>query len=203
MFGSATQTWYHHPSPVVLASRDPSASDSKPQSLSALCKSVVPPFYPHPLIRGGHLQTCAILLGAKEVPIHYKRIVLTADNADSDDHGIFSVDVVVPPPSSPETKETPSKKVLLETDPEYFPPRTSMFSEEEFASWESDTETTPLIVTLHGLSGGSHETYVRLALEPMVRPKSEGGLGYDALVVNARGCAWTKLASQYPFRPFK
>jgi hypothetical protein len=35
---------------------------------------------------------------------------------------------------------------------------------------------------------GSHESYVRAILAPAVMPAHKGGLGYRAVVVNARGC---------------
>ena len=35
---------------------------------------------------------------------------------------------------------------------------------------------------------GSHESYVRAVLAPAITPKSEGGLGFRAVVVNFRGC---------------
>ena len=66
-------------------------------------------------------------------------------------------------------------------------------------------DETPIIVVLHGLTGGqhkfdycliigsdtvagSHESYVRAVLAPAVMPASNGGLGYRAVVVNFRGC---------------
>ncbi|KAF3922659.1 hypothetical protein ABW21_db0202325 [Orbilia brochopaga] len=201
LFGPATLRYHHHPSPVLLkqVSGSSTSNDTVPESLVSVCKSAIPPFYPHPLLRGGHLQTCAILFASVEIPIHYKRFLLTADSPDGSDTGTFSIDVVVPPPSPAEAASTPSKKVLLESDPEYFPPRTSYFTNEEFDAWSSESETNPLVIVLHGLSGGSHETYIRLALEPLVRPKKDGGLGYDALVVNARGCGYTKLTSNRMF----
>jgi predicted alpha/beta-fold hydrolase len=47
---------------------------------------------------------------------------------------------------------------------------------------------TPIIVALHGLTGGSYEPYVRSVLAIACRSKSEGGLGYRAVVMNFRGC---------------
>jgi uncharacterized protein len=35
---------------------------------------------------------------------------------------------------------------------------------------------------------GSYEAYVRAILHPAIKPKSEGGLGYRAVVINFRGC---------------
>jgi len=42
----------------------------------------------------------------------------------------------------------------------------------------------PTIVVAHGLTGGSHESYVRNVLEWVVRPVSEGGLGGRGVVAN-------------------
>ncbi|KAH9034309.1 AB-hydrolase YheT [Lactarius hengduanensis] len=56
-------------------------------------------------------------------------------------------------------------------------------------------KTTPVVVALHGLTGGSHEAYVRNIIAPAVAPVEEGGLGYRAVVVNFRGCAGVPLTS--------
>ncbi|KAI0272533.1 Alpha/Beta hydrolase protein [Gloeopeniophorella convolvens] len=56
-------------------------------------------------------------------------------------------------------------------------------------------ETTPVVVALHGLTGGSHESYVRNIIAPAITPVEEGGLGYRAVVVNFRGCAGVPLTS--------
>ncbi|KAG8849874.1 hypothetical protein FRB91_009555 [Serendipita sp. 411] len=54
---------------------------------------------------------------------------------------------------------------------------------------------TPIIIVEHGLTGGSHESYVRNILAAACAPKSEGGLGYRAAVINFRGCAGTPITS--------
>ncbi|KAH7889715.1 AB-hydrolase YheT [Phlebopus sp. FC_14] len=54
---------------------------------------------------------------------------------------------------------------------------------------------TPIVVVTHGLTGGSHESYVRAILAPACLPISEGGLGYRAVVVNFRGCAGVPITS--------
>ncbi|KAL9099196.1 MAG: hypothetical protein Q9163_005272 [Psora crenata] len=50
-------------------------------------------------------------------------------------------------------------------------------------------DDTPMIVMLHGLSGGSHEIYLRHTLKPMT------DAGWKACVVNSRGCAKSKITS--------
>ena len=49
-----------------------------------------------------------------------------------------------------------------------------------------DNETVVLVA--HGLTGGSHESYVRSALTVLTGPTTEGGLGLRAIVLNSRGC---------------
>ncbi|WVR03567.1 hypothetical protein IAU60_000559 [Kwoniella sp. DSM 27419] len=48
---------------------------------------------------------------------------------------------------------------------------------------------TPTVVVCHGLTGGSHESYVRNILAWVIKPKAEGGMGARGVVVNFRGCA--------------
>ncbi|TYJ51641.1 hypothetical protein B9479_007775 [Cryptococcus floricola] len=53
----------------------------------------------------------------------------------------------------------------------------------------------PTVVVCHGLTGGSHESYVRNVLGWVVKPQSEGGLGGRGVVVNFRGCAGVPVTS--------
>jgi len=48
---------------------------------------------------------------------------------------------------------------------------------------------------LHGLTGGSYESYVRAVLAPACAPIETNGLGYRGVVVNFRGCAGVPLTS--------
>ena len=50
---------------------------------------------------------------------------------------------------------------------------------------------TPIVVVQHGLTGGSYEPYVRSILAGAIAPKSEGGLGLRAIVINFRGCQFS------------
>ena len=72
------------------------------------------------------------------------------------------------------------------------PPRTIYFENRKLDELDSDDET-PMLVMLHGLSGGSHEVYLRHVLSPMV------DAGWKACVVNSRGCAKSKLTSDVLF----
>lgn len=68
------------------------------------------------------------------------------------------------------------------------PPRTTYYTDAEFDEIGS-LDTKPMLVTLHGLSGGSHEIYLRHVLQPMVEE------GWEACVVNSRGCAKSKITT--------
>ena len=59
----------------------------------------------------------------------------------------------------------------------------------------SESDTTPTVVILHGLSGGSSETYVMNAVVQLTKSREEGGEGVRCVVVNFRGCAKTMLTS--------
>ncbi|KAI9509362.1 AB-hydrolase YheT [Russula earlei] len=56
-------------------------------------------------------------------------------------------------------------------------------------------DETPIVVVLHGLTGGSYESYVRAIIGPATKPIDQGGLGYRAVVVNFRGCAGVPLTT--------
>ncbi|KAI8384369.1 Alpha/Beta hydrolase protein [Radiomyces spectabilis] len=56
-------------------------------------------------------------------------------------------------------------------------------------------DNTPVLVALHGLTGGSHESYIRSVLEVVTRPP----FNYRAVVMNCRGCANTSLKTPQLF----
>ncbi|WVR06945.1 hypothetical protein IAU60_003981 [Kwoniella sp. DSM 27419] len=56
---------------------------------------------------------------------------------------------------------------------------------------------SPVIMINHGLTGGSHESYVRNIVLALTKPLTAGGLGGRAVVVNFRGCASTPLTSPH------
>ncbi|WWD03072.1 hypothetical protein V865_001117 [Kwoniella europaea PYCC6329] len=56
---------------------------------------------------------------------------------------------------------------------------------------------SPVVLINHGLTGGSHESYVRNMVVWLTKPVAQGGLGGRAGVVNFRGCASTPLTSPH------
>ncbi|KAK8864489.1 hypothetical protein IAR55_001739 [Kwoniella newhampshirensis] len=56
---------------------------------------------------------------------------------------------------------------------------------------------SPVTIINHGLTGGSHESYVRNIVVWLTKAVEEGGLGGRAAVVNFRGCAKTPITSHH------
>jgi predicted alpha/beta-fold hydrolase len=112
-------------------------------------------------------------------PLHYKRRIFEAENPAFE--GSFAVDFVSQPFSDIDAT---------------LPVRTNYFSEEEFAGIAS-LDKRPMLVALHGLSGGSYEVYLKHVLAPLVGAHGDGK--WEACVVNSRGCAMHKITSSVLF----
>ncbi|KAI5849559.1 Alpha/Beta hydrolase protein [Morchella snyderi] len=185
-FGFPCPPSFHHASKTVLLrlkSASPPSPSSPPSSptttpLSAFVPPLVPTFYAHPLLFNGHLQTCYTALKTTDPhTVHYARRHLTNPN----DGGHFAVDFAVPafdPPAAATTDDLPERT-------RHMPPDAPLAS----------TDTTPMLVALHGLSGGSHEVYLRAVLAPLLA----GDSTWAACVVNARGCAKSTITTKQLF----
>ncbi|KAL8632227.1 hypothetical protein Q9189_002016 [Teloschistes chrysophthalmus] len=168
-FGFSKASFNAHPDSLVLQSSE------KATRLIDLCKSIVPLCWLNPFLFNGHLQTCWTAIKERGPLIYYKRRIFFAETAAY--AGSFTVDFVVQPNEG--------------TDPE-LPPRTTYLSENELGELGGDDET-PTLVVLHGLSGGSHEVYIRCLLDPLV------GKEWKLCVINARGCAQSSITSDLLF----
>ncbi|KAK5154386.1 hypothetical protein LTR04_006012 [Oleoguttula sp. CCFEE 6159] len=142
--------------------------------LSNLCRTVTPPCRLNPFLFNGHLQTAYTAIKEEGPPIIYKRKIFNAE--DPDFAGTFAVDFVVHDASKEQDDS--------------LPPRTTYYSDDEFAEIRS-LDSKPMLISLHGLSGGSHEIYLRHVLAPLVTEEA----GWAALVVNSRGCAMSKITT--------
>lgn len=171
MIGRPRVSFYHAPETARLKTKT-----GKDVSLSDLCESVTPPCHLNPLLFNGHLQTFWTAVKSQDIPIHYKRKIFEAE--DPTFKGSYTVDFVSHSPSS-----EPDSSL---------PPRTTYFTEKEFDQMGCDDDR-PMLVTLHGLSGGSHEIYLRHVLAPLVGTGEKGG--WEACVINSRGCAMSKITS--------
>ncbi|KAL3480662.1 Alpha/Beta hydrolase protein [Aspergillus californicus] len=172
---------------LFLTKRTTKSNAKEQTTLAELCRSATPAKCDlNPFLFNGHLQTCWTVMKFDKVPVYYKRRVFEADSAKFE--GQFAIDFVVEPyeaPKSPEANDEARKYTL----PSGLPERTAMLSEDEFAALPSD-DNKPMLVVLHGLSGGSHELYLRHVVHPMI---SDGS--WEACVVNSRGCAQTKIST--------
>lgn len=166
LLGYAKTTFHHHEMPIAFESKDGTKKD-----LLKLVEDATPPCQLNPFLFNGHIQTFWTAMKSQDIPIYYKRKIFEAE--DRAYAGTFAVDFVVP--------ENQDVNELL-------PPRTSYYEPQELDELES-LDDTPMLVTLHGLSGGSHEIYLRHVLLPIIEA------GWEACVVNSRGCARSKATT--------
>lgn len=172
LLGHAKTSFTHHEQTISLKRK----SGSK-QSFSDFVKEATPPCRLNPLLFNGHLQTMWTAVKDAGPPIYYKRHVFQSNHSVYP--GQFAVDFVVP-------KEKGGSK------DDSLPERTAYYSEHEFQQIGSD-DNVPMLICLHGLSGGSHEVYLRQVVAPVT------AAGWECCVVNARGCAMSKLTTPQMF----
>ncbi|CAM1508286.1 Fc.00g051340.m01.CDS01 [Cosmosporella sp. VM-42] len=165
--GRADINFTHAPSPRTVREKDGTETD-----LLKILEKATPPCNLNPLLFNGHLQTWWTATKPAGPKVYYKRKIFNADHKTY--QGTFAVDFVVDP--------------FEESDPT-LARQNVYFTEEELAGIGSD-DSKPMLVVMHGLSGGSHEIYLRCAIEPLI-----GDGGWEVCVVNSRGCARSKITS--------
>ena len=166
LLGYAKISLHHHHTPVSFENKHGKKTD-----LLRVVQNSIPPCRLNPFLFNGHLQTFWTATNSQDIPIYYKRKVFEAD--DPAYAGTFAVDVTVP--QYPGTDQS-------------LPPRTTYYDAVELNDLGS-TDSTPMLIVLHGLSGGSHEIYLRHVLCPIVKA------GWEACVVNSRGCARSQVTT--------
>lgn len=166
-FGRAKISFTHHATPLTLQQKDGTTTD-----LLKVVEQATPPCQLNPLLFNGHVQTMWTVVKEHGPQIYYRRKIFDSDHKVYT--GSFTVDFVTEPHQDFEEK---------------LPPRTAYFSEQAFANLPSD-DNKPMLIVLHGLSGGSHEIYLRHAILPLV----ESGK-WEICVVNSRGCANSAVTS--------
>ncbi|KAI9812086.1 MAG: hypothetical protein M1826_002961 [Phylliscum demangeonii] len=207
---TAANTNTNNTNTTTLTDNSNSTRDHPHQPLlSELCRALTPACHLQPLLFNGHLQTmwtaaAAVAAAATaratadEPRIYYRRKIFEAD--DRAYAGTFAVDFVVDPfedeDEDADANVEEGKEGKARPRPT-LPPRTAYFGadgKEEEDLLAPSTDTCPMLVALHGLSGGSHEGYVREVLAPLVGGGGGGG-GWKACVVNSRGCALSTISS--------
>lgn len=164
--GRAKIEFTHAESPRVIETKDGEKTD-----LLKICEKITPPCHLNPLLFNGHLQTMWTATKPTGPAIYYRRRIFEAEQEAY--RGSFAVDFAVEPFEG--SDPTLSRRVVY-------------YTEEEFANISSD-DSKPMLVVLHGLSGGSHEIYLRHAIAPLIEN------GWEVCVVNSRGCAKSKITS--------
>ena len=168
LLGYARTSFYNHASPIDLPAKD----SGEPINILDFCKQITPVCRLNPFLFNGHLQTFWTAVKSYDIPIYYKRHIFSAEEPAFP--GTFAVDFVVK---------------AYEGADESLPPRTAYYEDAEFENIGS-MDNKPMLFALHGLSGGSYEIYLRHVLRPLV----DGG-GWEACVVNSRGCAKSKITT--------
>ena len=171
--GHAKVSFFHSADPLAFKNRDGTSTD-----LLKVCEESTPPCHLNPLLFNGHLQTFWTAIKNDGPPVYYKRKIFEAE--DPAYRGSFAVDFVA--------------RANSETD-DALPIRTTYFNEEEFENFGS-LDDRPMLVALHGLSGGSYEIYLKHVLAPLTGSDGESQIGqWEACVINSRGCAMSKITS--------
>ncbi|KAK3994733.1 medium-chain fatty acid ethyl ester synthase/esterase 1 [Cladorrhinum sp. PSN332] len=166
--GRAKIDFAHSATPLSLKKKDGSTTD-----LFRVVEAAVPPCHLNPMLFNGHVQTMWTAVKEHGPQIYYRRNVFEAEKETV--AGSFTVDFV----TEPHEDEDPS-----------LPPRTAYFGKEVFSGLGSD-DKRPMLIALHGLSGGSHEIYLRHGIAPFLKEGSDWGV----CVLNARGCANSKITT--------
>jgi predicted alpha/beta-fold hydrolase len=179
MLGHAKTSYTHHDKCIPLKTKSGQST-----TLPNLAASSIPPCCLNPFLFNGHLQTMYTAIKDPGPPIHYKRKIFQSTHSVYP--GQFAVDFVV----SKEAGEAASSVAAVK-DVE-LPERTTNFEVEEWDAIGS-SDTTPMLIALHGLSGGSHEVYLRETLAPLTAS------GWAACVVNGRGCALSRITTPQLF----
>jgi predicted alpha/beta-fold hydrolase len=177
ILGHAKTNYTHHLKPLPLKTKTGSKT-----TLAQIASDSIPPCRLNPFLFNGHLQTMYTARPDPGPPIYYKR--KTFDSIHSVYPGSFAVDFVV-------SKEDGEAAAATGKDTS-LPERTTNFTSQEWDSMRGQDDK-PMLIALHGLSGGSHEVYLRETLAPLTAS------GWTACVVNARGCALSKITTPQLF----
>ncbi|ANZ74855.1 BA75_03233T0 [Komagataella pastoris] len=202
MVGIINQVKLHRPDVAVKLPRKDGEGFS---TLEDIINTFIPEFQDgkrswfYPPLFNGHLQTMWAAAGSFEQvdQIYYGRRVLNYA-----DGGSGTADFVISRKQFEEEEPgIPPKSQCVQTDTgelvePVLPPRTRFMNEVELKNQVSD-DTRPMLVVLHGLSGGSHEAYVRCLLKEVTEEHE-----FDAVVLNARGCAESQLSTPQLFNGF-
>jgi predicted alpha/beta-fold hydrolase len=151
------------------------------------------PFHVHPFLRSGHLQTFyASASNFSDVDrVYYARKLLAMN-----DGGTVGLDIVLD--SEAQFKKGIEVDEDIRKRPDYvknLPPRIRYMKAAEESELLAGNDERPMLVAFHGLSGGSHESYLRAVLHRITKKPSN----WAACSLNARGCGRTSITTRQLF----
>jgi len=151
------------------------------------------PFPVHPLLQSGHLQTLyAAACNFNDVErVYYARKLLAMH-----DGGTVGLDIVL------DSEAQYNRGIEADEDirkrPDYvknLPSRIRYMKAAEESELLASDDDRPMLIAFHGLSGGSHESYLRAVLYQVTKKKSS----WAACSLNARGCGRTAITTKQLF----
>lgn len=156
-------------------------------------KPLESPFIPHPLLRSGHLQTVyAVASNLSDADrVYYARKLLTME-----DGGTVGLDFILE--SEAQYKKGLEVDESLRQRKDYvknLPPRIRYMRADEEPELLSSDDDRPMLISLHGLSGGSQESYLRAIFNYITKGSSR----WAACSLNSRGCGRTAITTQQLF----
>lgn len=165
-FGIARICFIHSPVPRRLKTHD-----GNDMTLLQICKKSIEPCILNPFLFNGHLQTIWAALQGYGPCVYYCRKVFEANHPTYT--GSFAVDFVAE---------------KFDDEDATLPKRTRYFSDDQLHSLASE-DSTPMVIVLPGLTGGSNEGYIRHTVTPLL------SRGWKVCVLNARGCANSEITT--------
>jgi len=151
------------------------------------------PFPVHPLMQSGHLQTvyAAACNFADVDRVYYARKLLAMH-----DGGTVALDIVLDSEAQYNTGMEADEDIRKRSDyVKNLPPRIRYMKAAEESELLASDDDRPMLIALHGLSGGSHESYLRAVLHRVTEKPSS----WAACSLNSRGCGRTAITTKQLF----
>jgi predicted alpha/beta-fold hydrolase len=194
---------HHGPNSIAIRGNNKAVSNGingviKPdKTLVDLVREEWKPFkepYPaHPLLRSGHLQT--LYTGYSDSNDEY-RVFYARKLLGMYDGGTVGLDFVLESEAQYKRGIEVDDAIRQRKDyVENLPPRIRYMRGDEEPELLSSDDDRPMLITLHGLSGGSHELYLRAMLYHITKAPSR----WAACSLNARGCGRTSITTRQLF----
>ena len=156
-------------------------------------RTIKEPYPCHPLLRSGHLQT--LYAGFSNFN-DMDRVFYARKLLGMHDGGTVGLDLVLESEAQYQMGIVVDEAIRQRKDyVTNLPPRIRYMRADEEPQLLSSDDDRPMLITLHGLSGGSHELYLRAMLHHITKAPSR----WAACSLNARGCGRTSITTRQLF----